>query len=1381
MPIIKKISSLPSLAIILVISLYSFLNISSAETTAPHLQISKVAAVDEYVIISEGGDTRGAASAKPTCHVDYKVTDLWATGYTIKVSLINKSAKALDGWQVKWTLPESQKVTGGWNGLFTQQGQSVEVQHKEWNKSVAIGGSFSFAFNGSYSGEYIDPTDIRLDGTLCTGQPSKDDFGDPAEDICELNYVIRDHWDTGITVDVELLYKGTERLTFWNVKWLLSANQRISYLWEGNYTQNDNQVSITNKEWNKIVYPNKKIKFGFNAIHSGKTPLPTQVTLNGRYCLAGEKEKLEAPSSLVAKLIDNKSAYLEWQDNSDNEAGFIIQRYEANKNWETLKTVLANTTHYNDDSLTIGVEYRYRVKAVSSKYVTSTDSNEVNIKRQDRFDIQTSMLADTCATCHATDGESKGLSMPLLAGLGRGYFIKTMLAYQDNSRASTMMSRIAKGYTKTQIERLADYFSKRTFPKSEQVTDATLVTLGKVIHTERCIVCHAENGKNTEISDVRLAGQWQYYLDHTLNDYVLGKTTNTPQGMAAQLNGIKSRYGDNALLALSHYYAANNGDGTGDDDDDGDDGQCVAKYTRTGEWNTGFTTAVVITNKTGKTLEGWTVSWTLPTGQQIKDYWNITWTEKDNVISAVPLSWNKVIAANKEIKFGFNIAHSGNNAIPSDIKLNGQLCKGQTGGGDDDDDDDDDDDESDPKVIPTPPSNLDLLLIDNSVVNLVWKDTSNNETGFRLYRREQNGEWNVLRKLETNTSKYIDTTLEMGKSYEYKLLAFNTVGDSKAIVSEITLLTILEYGKAQYRTQGCLSCHGEDGKGGFTNQPLTRFSATQFAELTKINSDSMPPSNPKACIGNCASAIAQYIIETFKTGSGDDEQSCDTNSAPPSERSLRLLSRYEYQNTVNDLLGLSVDIIHQLPEENRVQGFDNNINDNQLNGIRLEAFLLKAETLASQAIQTNWGGLVSCDANANGCATTFITDFGKRAYRRPLSNVEINAYLNYFTDNEFSEGVELSLMGFLSSPHFLYRSELGELQSDGYYKLTQYEIASSLSYLFWGSMPDAALFSAAEQNKLTTELQRITQASRLLNAQRSRTQVGNFVGQWLLKSSPFSLPDKDLQVYPKYTKTVRAALSQELINFFNYVAFDSSQQFKELFSSNYIIANKTLANYYQQSGPQSDTFELTPVTDKTRFGLLTLGAVLSRYANSNESHPFKRGSFFFERVLCHDLPAAANMGVINPPKPDPDATTRERFAFHSDSNTSCFQCHQYLDGPGFSFENYDGVGGHRLLENDKSIDASGILRGLETYQPDEERSISNLYELSHITASSKNAAECLATQYYRFTTGREESTADSCVLKDYIQQYENNGYNLQTLLLGIVNTHGFILRRAKGE
>ncbi|NJD05814.1 MAG: DUF1592 domain-containing protein, partial [Methylococcaceae bacterium] len=410
----------------------------------------------------------------------------------------------------------------------------------------------------------------------------------------------------------------------------------------------------------------------------------------------------------------------------------------------------------------------------------------------------------------------------------------------------------------------------------------------------------------------------------------------------------------------------------------------------------------------------------------------------------------------------------------------------------------------------------------------------------------------------------------------------------------------------------------------------------------------------------------------------------------------------------------------------------------------------------------------------------FIASFGKRAYRRPLTEAEITDYLGIFASGSFTDSVTSTVMRMLVSPHFLYRSELGDRQADGSYRLTPYETASALSYLFLGSMPDDALFAAADSNQLNTPQQRLPQAARLIALPRARAQVGNFVGQWLLSSSPYTLPEKDQGVYPRYTPAVKAALSEELIGFFNHVAFDSSQSFPELFSADYVMANKTLADYYGLTGPTGTALQETPVANGTRTGILTLGAVLSRYANSNESHPFKRGGFLYKRVLCHDLPPPANMGLIVAPQQDPNATTRQRFAFHSKSNASCYSCHQFLDEPGFGFENYDGAGIFRASENGEPIDASGTLRGMETFTPEEQVQFADLPHLSRLVSASPAAAQCAARQYYRYTTGRREANADSCALDSFIQSYSNNGYNLQTMLLGIVNAPGFQSRTGTG-
>jgi mono/diheme cytochrome c family protein len=626
----------------------------------------------------------------------------------------------------------------------------------------------------------------------------------------------------------------------------------------------------------------------------------------------------------------------------------------------------------------------------------------------------------------------------------------------------------------------------------------------------------------------------------------------------------------------------------------------------------------------------------------------------------------------------------------------------------------------------------------------------------------------------------------MGADYEYRLSAFNSVGSSSSVVLPVSIPSLLDYGKLQYQHQNCGSCHGTDGNGGIAGA-LTKHLASELTSLTATIAATMPPpATPAQCTGNCALGTARYILEVLVPASSGNGNSGGTTGAscsgnPPGHRSLRLLTRQEYQNTVNDLLGLSTNLIYQLPDENRVDGFDNNVATNLVTNLRLEAYLSQADTLASLAALQSWNKLLPCSQQNTACAQQFISSFGKRAYRRPLTATETADYLSNFSTKSFNDAVTTTVSQMLMSPYFLYRSELGELQADGSYKLTPYETASALSYLFLGSLPDDNLLNAADQNQLDTPEQRLTQAARLIGMSKSHQQVGNFVGQWLLSSSPYTLPEKDKTVYPRYTAEVKAGLSAELIDFFNYVTFESTQNFPELFTADYIVANKTLADYYGIAGSTNANFQATPVADGSRTGILTLGAVLSRYANSNESHPFKRGGFLYKRLLCHDLPLPANAGLIKAPQPDPNATTRERFDFHSKSNTSCYSCHQFLDAPGFGFENYDGAGIYRATENGQVISTGGIMRGMETFTPGEETPFADLRDLSSQIASSPRAAQCVARQYFRYTTGRREQTADSCALDSYIQTYARNGYNLHTMLLGIVNAPGFNLRSGTGQ
>ena len=1195
------------------------------------------------------------------CEVKYTLVTEWTDGFTADVNIKN-TGDAVSNWTVAWDMPDAQQVTGMWNGVPKQNSSHVDVTNAGWNQTVAAGSNLQFGFNGSHQGLNRIPGNITLNGVKCSGQV---DPPPPPPPSCEVKYQIQTQWDTGFTGTVDIKNTGAP-WNGWKTTWTMPTGQVVTNGWNTQIAQTGDKVTAANVDSNKIIRQNNSISFGFNASINGLNVAPIDLAVNGTRC-SGQADKIvlppNAPSQLQGTLVDNSYVDLTWKDNSSYEDNMVLERRENAGSWSVLATLPADAVSYSDKAMTVGISYEYRVKAVNTSG-SSAYSTVVSFKRQDRTDIKAAMLVNNCASCHGTDGYSSGLGTPSIAGLSKNYLVKTMKAYRTGERASSVMSRIAKGYTDTQIDRMADYLSKLTFKANKQTTDATLVARGKAIHEGSCMFCHAGSGNDAGFTGTLLDGQWSTYLHATLEDYYAGRSSNIPTEMANQMKGLKTAFGDDALLALAQYYAAN------------------------------------------KTTDG--------------------------------------------------------------------TDSGGSGSG------------GNPTIAPLVPNNLSLTVTNNASVSVSWKDNSDNETGFRVQRRNTGGsdtDWVSVAELGSNTSNYADASVVMGSSYDYRVQAFNAAGTSNSTVASITLQTALQYGQAQYQRQGCASCHGADGKGGFTKVDLTKYTAADLERLTKIIHDTMPPGNPGACTGTCASAIASYIMQTLipAAGSGGTDsgtQSC-ASTPPAGIRSLRLLTRLEYQNTVNDLLGLNLNLVNSLPDENQVGGFDNNIAQNQVSGLRMDAYLAQAEKVAAQSVQDSWSKLVPCTQQDAACARQFVQTFGKRAFRRPLTTAEVDTYAANFSGVVFKDAVEKTVMAMLVSPNFLYRSELGELQADGTYKLTPYEVASSLSYLFWGSMPDDALFQAADNNALDTPAQRISQASRLLAAARSRTQVGNFVGQWLLKTSPYSLPAKDAKVYPAYTDGVKAAMSQELINFFNYVTFDSTQTFHELYTADYVIANKTLADFYKLTGPTGANFEKTPVTDGSRTGLLTLGAVLARYANSNESHPFKRGRFFFERILCHDLPEPANFGLVQPPDPDPNMTTRQRFDFHSKSFTSCYSCHQYLDGPGFGFENYDGAGQFRLAENGNVINAGAILRGLETYTPTEELTFTDLNNLSRVVSDSPAAAQCVARQYYRYTTGHIETSADKCALDSYLKTYSDNGYNLQTMLISIVNAPNFTVRRAQ--
>lgn len=165
------------------------------------------------------------------------------------------------------------------------------------------------------------------------------------------------------------------------------------------------------------------------------------------------------------------------------------------------------------------------------------------------------MLANTCAGCHGTHGNSMGPAAPTIAGLSHDYFVETMLAYNQAERPSTIMARIAKGYTEDEIVAMADYFSEQAFVAGQQSFDSKLAKRGKKLHKKYCERCHTEGGSLKDDDAGILAGQWMPYLHYTLEDFT-GGARDMPRKMKKALKRVKRKAGDKGYEQLLHYYAS---------------------------------------------------------------------------------------------------------------------------------------------------------------------------------------------------------------------------------------------------------------------------------------------------------------------------------------------------------------------------------------------------------------------------------------------------------------------------------------------------------------------------------------------------------------------------------------------------------------------------------------------------------------------------------------------------------------------------------------------------------------------------------------------------------------------------------------------------------
>ena len=514
--------------------------------------------------------------------------------------------------------------------------------------------------------------------------------------------------------------------------------------------------------------------------------------------------------------------------------------------------------------------------------------------------------------------------------------------------------------------------------------------------------------------------------------------------------------------------------------------------------------------------------------------------------------------------------------------------------------------------------------------------------------------------------------------------------------------------------------------------------------------------------------LADDCDQSVDLSEEESENSCDREGSP--SRLLRRLSHVEYDNSIRDLFGISGEWAVNFATDNVLHGYDNNASALLVSPILLDQYAAAAESIAAEVLSGTIIASLGCPVQDIDCAETFLLEKGTEIFRRPLSTKDINNYLEAYelaADDGFDSGMTWMIATMLQSPHFLYRSELGQRQNDDLFALTSWEIATELSYLFLQSTPDLTLMSLAEDGVLIDEDIIEEQVQRLLLDSRSSESMIKMSDQWLgLKGLDF-VP-RDTEVYPELTADIREAMATET-QLFLAQHYSANASFSDLLTQQHSWMNSTLAHFYGVSGVDDSQFREVDLSSDPRYGgLLTQGALNTVHALPTSSSPIHRGVLIRERFLCQHLPPPPANLDTSPPVVDSTLSTRERYAQHS-SDPACAGCHDMIDPIGFGFENYDGIGRWRDIEGAHEIDASGeILQSMSS-----DGSFIGVDGLSVLLAQSKEVSSCYVQQWFVYGTGlgELEDPEVSCALSLAIEQFDSSGGALQSAPVALAQLH----------
>jgi hypothetical protein len=505
-------------------------------------------------------------------------------------------------------------------------------------------------------------------------------------------------------------------------------------------------------------------------------------------------------------------------------------------------------------------------------------------------------------------------------------------------------------------------------------------------------------------------------------------------------------------------------------------------------------------------------------------------------------------------------------------------------------------------------------------------------------------------------------------------------------------------------------------------------------------------------------------------GPGAGSTGVDTSKGGPE---LRVLTRSEYKRALEYLLNGPITAELKLPDDLFTAGFSAiGGAEVSINGPAVELYETASRKAAAEvfADSARWQKLVGCQpADLNDpCVGAFIKTFGKRAFRRELTDVEFQQWSKVGQDvaqlpgSSPAQGLAAVVSGLLQSPYFLYRVEVNKLDTaSGRLKYDGTSMATRLAFLLTGRPPNDELIAAAAAGQLDTADGLKTAAAPLLNDPTVADRMTEFFSEFAQTRLVFDV-QKSAALYPSFNLDMQNSMRQATELFIKSIVLAPGADVRSFFDSNQTFVDANLAPIYGVAAPASGFMQLTLGPESGRAGILGQAAVLAGHSQTDHTSPTRRGVFISGTFLCLTPPPPPD-GVVTTLPDDPTKTQRQKLDAHRTSD-SCKGCHALFDPLGFGLEHLDSIGQYRATENGLPIDATGTVDGI---------AFDGAAQMGAAFRQSATAMTCMMSNFYRSANARVDAQADSAQIATLAQTLAAKGYVWRDLVAEFVVSDAF--------